>query len=65
MSQPTHTITASVGTYTDKDGKERKQFRHIGAGWWDAQEQKLTMKIEMIPMQPDGYITAFRVDEKS
>ena len=62
MAKPTHNLSASVDKRPDENGKIRNIYTNIGAGWYDAKTKQMKIKIESIPVQFNGYITAFPAD---
>lgn len=53
--QPTHDVVFIAGSYTDRDGKERKIYRTIGAAWPNKDGQPTRIRLDMQPVSWDGW----------
>jgi len=50
-------LIAVVGEYTDAQGNNKKRFSKIGT-LWDKGQQGISLKIDHIPVNWDGWLTA-------
>lgn len=48
----THDIVATVGTYTDREGNEKKRYQKCGIAMTD-EDGRLSLKLEAMPVTPD------------
>jgi|LauGreDrversion4_2_1035121.scaffolds.fasta_scaffold03377_14 hypothetical protein len=50
-------LIAVVGEYTDAQGNNKKRFSKIGT-LWDKGQQGISLKIDHIPVNWDGWLSA-------
>lgn len=56
-------IVATVGKYTDRDGKEKNQYQNIGT-LFQRDDGTQCIKMEAVPVGWTGWANFYDVDEK-
>jgi len=64
MARPTHKILATVGTYKDGDGNEKKRYVQCGVAFTDEQG-RVSLKMDAMPVSPEwsGWLQLFPMDD--
>ena len=64
MTTYTHDIVATIGTYTDRDGNEKKRYHKCGAAFTN-DEGNISIKIDAMPVHPEwsGWLSLFEKKE--
>ena len=64
MSNYTHDIVATIGTYTDREGNEKKRFNKCGAAFTN-DDGNLSIKIDAMPVSPEwnGWLSLYEKKE--
>ena len=55
-----HDIVATVGSYLDSSGQDKKRYQKVGAAFTDT-EGRLSLKLDAIPCSPDwsGWLSLY------
>lgn len=56
-------IVATVGKYTDREGKEKNQYQNIGT-LFQRDDGTQCIKIEAVPVGWTGWANFYEIDEK-
>ena len=61
----THDVVATVGTYKDRDGNEKKRYVNCGSAFLD-DSGRMSIKLETIPVSPEwsGWISLYAVEKR-
>jgi len=61
----THDVVAAVGTYKDRDGKEKKRYLNCGSAFTD-DEGRISIKLDAVPVSPDwsGWLSLYPVERR-
>lgn len=61
MAKKLFDAVASVGTYTDRNGQEKKRYVNVGAVFESDDGKYMSLKLESIPVGPNwsGWISFF------
>lgn len=64
MARPTHKILATVGTYKDAEGNEKKRYVQCGVAFTDEQG-RVSLKMDAMPVSPEwsGWLQLFPMDD--
>lgn len=64
MARPTHKILATVGTYKDGEGNEKKRYVQCGVAFTDEQG-RVSLKMDAMPVSPEwsGWLQLFPMDD--
>ena len=64
MSNYTHDIVATIGTYNDREGNEKKRYHKCGAAFTN-DEGQISIKIDAMPVSPDwtGWLSLYEKKE--
>ena len=54
---------ATTGTYTDRNGQEKRRYLTVGK-LFQRDDGSMSMKIDAIPVNFDGWLNAYDLDEK-
>jgi len=59
-SKYTHDVTATVGSYTNREGDEKKRYVNVGKAFTD-DSGRISIKLETIPVGPDwsGWLSLY------
>ena len=59
----THDLVATIGTYKDRNGDEKKRYTKLGAAFTDDQG-RISLKLDAVPCSPDwsGWVSLYDVD---
>lgn len=65
-TQRTHDVVATIGTYKDRDGNEKKRYQNCGSVFTD-DEGRQSIKLDAIPVSPDwsGWLSLYPVERKA
>ena len=55
-NQPTHDVVYIAGTYTGRDGQERKSYRTIGVAFPNKDGVPTRIKFDVQPLNWDGWV---------
>lgn len=63
--RPIANIKAKVGTYTDRDGKEKGRWVDVGTLFSSPHGSNMTIKLDSVPVSPDwkGWLSVFKIEE--
>lgn len=56
-------VAASTGTYTDKNGQEKRRWTKCGVVM--ETDKGLSLKLEVIPVESNGWFSLFEPKERS
>ena len=61
-----HDIVATVGSYVDNSGQEKKRYQKVGAAFSD-DEGRVSLKLDAVPCSPDwsGWLSLYPKTEKN
>lgn len=61
----THEVVATVGTYKDREGKEKKRYQNCGSAFTD-DDGRLSIKLDAVPVSPEwsGWFSLFPIEKK-
>jgi hypothetical protein len=61
----THDVVATVGTYKDRDGNEKKRYVNCGSAFLD-DSGRMSIKLETIPVSPEwsGWVSLYAVEKR-
>lgn len=64
-SRKTHDVVATVGTYKDGQGAEKKRFMNCGSAFTD-EGGRISIKLDTVPVSPDwsGWLSLYVPKEK-
>jgi hypothetical protein len=64
MARPTHKILATIGTYKDAQGNEKKRYVQCGVAFTDEQG-RVSLKMDAMPVSPEwsGWLQLFPMDD--
>lgn len=63
--RPLANIKAKVGTYVDKDGKEKGRWVDVGTLFSSPHGTNMTIKLDSVPVSPDwrGWLSVFKIED--
>jgi hypothetical protein len=61
----THDAVATLGTYKDRDGNEKKRYATCGTAFTD-DEGRVSIKLDTIPVSPDwsGWLSLYPIKDR-
>ena len=64
MARPTHKILATIGTYKDAGGNEKKRYVQCGVAFTDEQG-RTSLKMDAMPVSPEwsGWLQLFPMED--
>jgi hypothetical protein len=64
-SRKTHDAVATVGTYKDRNGNEKKRYINIGSVFTD-DEGRQSLKLDSVPVTPEwsGWVSFYEPKER-
>lgn len=64
-SRKTHDAVATVGTYKDRNGNEKKRYINIGSVFTD-DDGRLSLKLDSVPVGPEwsGWVSFYEPKER-
>ena len=61
----THDVVATIGTYKDRDGNEKKRYQNCGSVF-TGEDGRMSMKLDALPVSKDwsGFLSFYPVERK-
>ena len=61
----THDVVATIGTYKDRDGNEKKRYHTCGSAF-TGEDGRVSIKLDSVPVGPEwsGWFSLFDVKER-
>lgn len=66
MSRKTHDLVATVGTYKDREGNEKKRYQNVGSVFEDTDGRR-SYKLDAVPVGTEwsGWLSEYPVKRES
>lgn len=61
----THDVVATIGTYKDRDGNEKKRYQNCGSVF-TGEDGRMSLKLDALPVSKDwsGFFSLYEVERK-
>ena len=59
----TRKLVVANGTYTDAAGAEKTSWLHVGNLLTDKASERVSIKLDALPVNFDGWIQAFKIED--